>query len=239
MKHENTLGVSVENLVAGYGPTIVLDGISLRVPAGSTLAVLGRNGVGKTTLLCTMMGLTSQRGGQVHLGDKRIDQMPTHERVREGLCYVPQERRIFPSLTVAENLAVAALPGGWSLEKIFELFPSLAARRNNAGNQLSGGEQQMLAVARALAGNPRVLLLDEPMEGLAPIIVETLFDALSRIRDESGLTIVLVEQKIDLALDFARDAIVLDRGKIVWRGTCDALKKDENAQHVYLGVGAD
>ena len=234
-----SVGISVKDLVAGYGPTVVLDGITLDAPAGSTLAVLGRNGVGKTTLLCTMMGLTSQSGGEVRLGDKRIDQTPTHERVHAGLCYVPQERRIFPSLTVAENLAVSALSGGWKVEQIFDLFPGLAARRNNAGNQLSGGEQQMLAVGRALVGNPRVLLLDEPMEGLAPIIVENLFDALSKIRDESGLTILLVEQKIDLALAFARDAIVLDRGKIVWRGTCEALRKDEAAQHAYLGVGAD
>ncbi len=234
-----SVGLKVENLVAGYGPTIVLDGVSLEALAGSSLAVLGRNGVGKTTLLATLMGLTSRSAGRIFLGGRAIEALPTHERVHAGLCYVPQERRIFPSLTVAENLAVAALPGGWPLQRVYELFPGLAARRSNAGNQLSGGEQQMLAVGRALVGKPDVLLLDEPMEGLAPIIVETLFASLSKIRDESGLTIVLVEQKVDLALDFARDAIVLDRGKIVWRGTCAALRRDEAAQHAYLGVGKE
>ncbi|MDF2116697.1 ABC transporter ATP-binding protein [Roseiarcaceae bacterium H3SJ34-1] len=232
-----SIGIGAENLVAGYGPTVVLDGLSFQAPAGATLAILGRNGVGKTTLLCTLMGLTNLRGGQIKLGDRSIEKLPTHERVHAGLCYVPQERRIFPSLSVAENLAVSVIPGGWTTEAVFDLFPSLAARRNNAGNQLSGGEQQMLAVGRALVGNPGVLLLDEPMEGLAPIIVETLFEALARIRDESGLTILLVEQKVDLAMDFARDAIVLDRGKIVWQGTCAALKNDEEAQHNYLSVG--
>ncbi len=232
-------GLKIDNLVAGYGPTVVLDGISFEAPAGAALAVLGRNGVGKTTMLATLMGLTSLKSGEILLGGKSIGRMPTHERVHAGLCYVPQERRIFPSLTVAENLAVAALPGGWTPAAVFDLFPGLAARRGNAGNQLSGGEQQMLAVGRALVGKPDVLLLDEPMEGLAPIIVEGLFAALSKIRDESGLTIILVEQKVDLALEFARDAIVLDRGKIVWRGACAALRTDEEAQHLYLGVGAD
>lgn len=232
-----SVGISAQNLVAGYGPTVVLDGLSFEAPAGSTLAVLGRNGVGKTTLLCTLMGLTNLSAGTIQLGERAIATMPTHERVHAGLCYVPQERRIFPSLTVAENLAVSVIPGGWTPEAVFELFPSLAARRNNAGNQLSGGEQQMLAVGRALVGKPDVLLLDEPMEGLAPIIVETLFEALGRIRKESGMTMLLVEQKVDLAIDFAQDAIVLDRGKVVWKGTTAALKGDEEAQHNYLSVG--
>ncbi|MBN9083463.1 MAG: ABC transporter ATP-binding protein [Rhizobiales bacterium 62-17] len=232
-----SVGISAQNLVAGYGPTIVLDGLSFAAPAGSTLAVLGRNGVGKTTLLCTLMGLTNLSDGAIQLGERGIATLPTHERVRSGLCYVPQERRIFPSLTVAENLAVSVIPGGWTPEAVFDLFPGLAARRNNAGNQLSGGEQQMLAVGRALVGKPDVLLLDEPMEGLAPIIVESLFDALGRIRKESGMTMLLVEQKVDLAIDFAQDAIVLDRGKVVWKGTTAALKADEEAQHNYLSVG--
>ncbi|MDH7799635.1 MULTISPECIES: ABC transporter ATP-binding protein [unclassified Beijerinckia] len=232
-----SIGISAQNLVAGYGPTIVLDGLSVDAPAGTTLAVLGRNGVGKTTLLCTLMGLTNRTQGAIQLGKRDITALPTHQRVHAGLCYVPQERRIFPSLTVAENLAVSVIPGGWTPEAVFDLFPSLAARRNNAGNQLSGGEQQMLAVGRALVGKPDVLLLDEPMEGLAPIIVETLFEALGRIRKESGMTMLLVEQKIDLAMDFAQDAIVLDRGKVVWTGTTAALKADEEAQHNYLSVG--
>ena len=232
-----SVGIGAENLTAGYGPTVVLDGLSFQAPAGATLAILGRNGVGKTTLLCTLMGLTDLRRGQIKLGDRPIENLPTHQRVHAGMCYVPQERRIFPSLSVAENLAVSVIPGGWTADAVFDLFPSLAERRNNAGNQLSGGEQQMLAVGRALVGNPSVLLLDEPMEGLAPIIVETLFASLARIRDESGMTILLVEQKVDLAMEFARDDIVLDRGKIVWQGTCAALKGDEEAQHNYLSVG--
>jgi len=232
-----TSALSIHEVVAGYGPTIVLDGISLDIPAGGTLALLGRNGVGKTTLLCTLMGLTNRRSGEISLFGRNIETTPTHERARSGLALVPQERRIFPSLSVHENLLVSMRPDGWSIEQVYELFPGLAARRTNSGNQLSGGEQQMLAVARALAGAPRVLLLDEPMEGLAPVIVDALFDAFSKIRDEGGMTIVLVEQKVDLALEFARDAIILDRGKVVYRGSSVALRSDEEAQHAFLSVG--
>ncbi|MGE3246769.1 MAG: ABC transporter ATP-binding protein [Beijerinckiaceae bacterium] len=234
-----TSAIAVDGIVAGYGPTIVLDGISLEVPQGGTLALLGRNGVGKTTLLCTMMGLTTRHSGTITLNGDPIQDMPTHMRSRNGLALVPQERRIFPSLSVHENLLVSLQPNGWSVEQIYEFFPGLAARRNNAGNQLSGGEQQMLAVARALAGAPKVLLLDEPMEGLAPVIVDALFDAFSKIRDDGDMTIILVEQKVDLAMDFARDAIILDRGQVVYRGTTEALKADEAAQHAYLSVGAE
>ena len=231
--------LAVKDLVAGYGPTIILDGISFEVPDGGTLAILGRNGVGKTTLLTTLMGLTTRHRGSIELHGKHMEGQYTHVRSRAGLALVPQERRIFPSLSVHENLLVSVQPGGWSVDQVYELFPGLAARRGNAGNQLSGGEQQMLAVGRALTGAPKVLLLDEPMEGLAPVIVDSLFDAFSKIRDEGGMTIILVEQKVDLALDFARDAIILDRGQIVYRETCAALKGDEQAQHTYLGVGAE
>ena len=231
--------LAVENLVAGYGATVVLDDVSFSLPEGGTLAVLGRNGVGKTTLLCTIMGYTTRHRGSIKLSDVAIEDLPTHRRVVAGLGYVPQEREIFPSLTAEENLAVAIRPGGWTMEQVFDLFPGLAARRKNSGNRLSGGEQQMLAVGRALVGGPRVMLLDEPMEGLAPIVIDALFDALSRIRDAGGLTIVLVEQKLDLALDFAREAIVLDRGRIVYRGTTEELKRDEGAQARHLGAGAD
>ncbi|NQV56467.1 MAG: ABC transporter ATP-binding protein [Rhodospirillales bacterium] len=229
--------LSIKGLTAGYGETIVLDNISLEVPAGGTLAILGRNGVGKTTFLASLMGLTTVHGGDILLGDKPIQSMATHRRNLAGLGYVPQEREIFPSLTAEENLAISVHEGGWSLEQVFDLFPTLKARRTNTGNKLSGGEQQMLAVGRALVGAPQVLLLDEPMEGLAPIVIETLFENLGRIRDESGLTILLVEQKADLALDFAEAAIILDRGHIVYRDTSAALKADEQAQHQYLGVG--
>ncbi len=231
--------LAVKDLVAGYGPTIVLDGISFEVPENGTLAILGRNGVGKTTLLTTLMGLTTRHRGSIELHGAHMEGQYTHVRSRAGLALVPQERRIFPSLSVHENLLISVQPGGWSLDQVYTLFPGLAARRGNAGNQLSGGEQQMLAVGRALAGAPKVLLLDEPMEGLAPVIVDTLFDAFSKIRDEGGMTIILVEQKVDLAMDFARDAIILDRGQIVYRDTCAALKADEQAQHTYLGVGAE
>jgi len=230
-------GLKVQGLVSGYGETVVLDGISFEMPAGGTLAVLGRNGVGKTTLLTTLMGITTRHGGTIHLGDRRIETSPVYRRARLGLGYVPQEREIFASLTVDENIAVSQLPGGWSLDKVYDLFPRLKERRRNTGNRLSGGEQQMLAVARALAGGPKVLLLDEPLEGLAPIVIEALFEALIKIRDESGLTIILIEQKAELALAFANDCIVIDRGKIVHSGPSHALKADADLQAKLLGVG--
>lgn len=232
-----SLGIEVIDLVAGWGPTVVLDGISLAVPPGGTLAVLGRNGAGKTTLLATIIGLANHRRGAIRLGGEPIDTVPTHRRARRGLGYVPQEREIFPSLTVEENLVVASLPGGWTLMQVFELFPALAERRRATGNRLSGGEQQMLAIGRALVGGPKVLLLDEPLEGLAPIVVETLFAALAAIRDDSGVTMVLAEQKADLALSFAEDAVVLDRGRAVFRGKSVELQADEALQHRLLAVG--
>jgi branched-chain amino acid transport system ATP-binding protein len=232
-----SLGIEVIDLVAGWGPTVVLDGISLAIPPGGTLAVLGRNGAGKTTLLATIIGLANHRRGAIRLGGEPIDTVPTHRRARRGLGYVPQEREIFPSLTVEENLVVAGLPGGWTLAQVFELFPALGERRRATGNRLSGGEQQMLAIGRALAGGPKVLLLDEPLEGLAPIVVETLFAALAAIRDDSGVTMLLAEQKADLALSFAEDAVVLDRGRAVFRGKSAELQADEALQHRLLAVG--
>jgi len=234
-----TVGIMIENLSAGYGETIVLDGISFDVAAGDTLAILGRNGVGKTTLLTTLMGLTTRHRGEIRLGCQEIQTMATHKRVHAGLGYVPQEREIFPSLTTEENLAVSVIAGGWTIDDVYELFPMLKARRSNSGNRLSGGEQQMLAVGRALVGGPKVLLLDEPMEGLAPIVIEALSEALARIRDESGLTLLLVEQRVDLALSFANNALILDRGQIVYRGTSAELMKDEKTQHRLLCIGAD
>ena len=231
-----SIGLKAENLYAGYGETVVLDDVSIEVPAGGTLAVLGRNGVGKTTLLTTIMGFTTLHSGKIELGGQSIQAMPSHKRVLAGIGYVPQEREIFPSLTSEENLLVASRPGGWGLEAVYELFPRLAERKRNPGNKLSGGEQQMLAVGRALVGGPQVLLLDEPMEGLAPVIVENLFAALSKIRDDFGVTIIIVEQHVDLALEFAKDAVVLDRGQVVWRGSCAELQADENMQYNLLGV---
>jgi branched-chain amino acid transport system ATP-binding protein len=231
------LGIEVTDLVSGWGPTAVLDGISLAVPPGGTLAVLGRNGAGKTTLLATIIGLANHHRGTIRLGGKPIDALATHRRARLGLGYVPQEREIFPSLTVEENLAVAALPGGWAPARIFALFPALAERRRTTGNRLSGGEQQMLAIARALVGGPRLLLLDEPLEGLAPIVVEALFVALASIRDDTGVTMILAEQKASLALSFAEDAVVLERGRVAFRGKSADFQADEALQHRLLAVG--
>jgi branched-chain amino acid transport system ATP-binding protein len=229
--------LQAEGLVAGYGDTVVLDGVGISVAAGDCLAVLGRNGVGKTTLLATLMGLTTRHGGSLRLDGEDITHRPVHWRARHGLGYVPQEREIFRSLTVLENLAVAAQPHGWSVERVLDLFPGLRQRTANTGNRLSGGEQQMLAVARALVGGPRVLLLDEPMEGLAPIIVDGLFDALRQVRAQGGMAIVLVEQKAELALAFADEVMVLDRGRVVHRGLSAPLRGDAEAQARLLGIG--
>jgi branched-chain amino acid transport system ATP-binding protein len=171
------------------------------------------------------------------MGGRAIDALPTHRRARLGLGYVSQEREIFSSLTVVENLAVAALPGGWPPDRVFALFPLLAERRRTTGNRLSGGEQQMLAIARALVGGPKILLLDEPLEGLAPIVVENLFAALLSIRDRAGVTMILAEQKVDFALAFAEDALVLERGRIAFRGKAAELREDEALQHRLLAIG--
>jgi len=232
------IDLEVRDLVAGYGETVVLDGISLHLDPGSTLALLGRNGVGKSTLLATLMGLTTHHAGSIHLGGRAIESMAIHKRVRSGLGYVPQEREIFSSLTVEENLAVSAMPGGWTSEAVYDLFPGLELRRSNTGNRLSGGEQQMLAIGRALVGSPQLLLLDEPLEGLAPIVVEELFATLSKIRDDTGMTMILAEQRAELALEFAQEVVVLDRGKIVHQGASKDLAADSAAQARLLSVAS-
>ena len=196
--------LALHDVSAGYGETVVLDGVSLALPEGGTLAVLGRNGVGKTTLLATVLGHTTLHAGRIAFRGQSIERLRPFQRARLGIGYVPQEREIFPSLTVDENLTVAARAGArWTRERVYDLFPSLAERRRNMGNQLSGGEQQMLAIGRALMGNPSLLLLDEPLEGLAPVIVDSLLAALHRLREDDGLAIVLVEQHARLALEFA------------------------------------
>ncbi|MBV8650702.1 MAG: ABC transporter ATP-binding protein [Alphaproteobacteria bacterium] len=226
----------LEHLTAGYGATTVLDDVSLTLADAGTCAVLGRNGVGKTTLLATIMGHTTRHGGSIRLGARDLTALPVHRRVREGLGFVPQEREIFPSLTVAENLSVAQRPGAWTLERVYDLFPRLAERRHNGGTQLSGGEQQMLAIGRALMGNPRLLLMDEPLEGLAPVIVETLLAAMRRLRAESALAILLVEQHASRALDFAESTIVLDRGKITYDGPSATLRAAPERLAALIGV---
>ncbi len=220
---------------AGYGDAVVLDGISLALPEGGTLALLGRNGVGKSTLLLTLMGYTRLRKGDVLWNGKSIARLAPHRRARLGIGWVAQEREIFPSLTVQQNLTVAAQPGPWDLPKVFQLFPRLAERRANKGNQLSGGEQQMLAIARALMTNPRLLLLDEPLEGLAPIIVEELAQALRHL---AGVAMILVEQHADIALSLTDQALVIERGRIAHRGASRELAADERLLERYVGVSA-
>jgi len=221
-------GLALAGVEAGYGETVVIEAVSLAVPPGGTLAVLGRNGVGKTTLLRTIMGHTNLRAGRIRFGGRDIADLPAYRRARLGIGFVPQEREVFRSLTVAENLAVAARPGAWSAPRVYDLFPSLAERRAHRGNQLSGGEQQMLAIGRALMGNPALLLMDEPLEGLAPVVVDSLLAALERLKRDGGLALVLIEQHARLALEFAASAIVLDRGRIVHEGaSADLLAMPE------------
>jgi branched-chain amino acid transport system ATP-binding protein len=215
---------------AGYGETVVLEDIAFSLAERGSLAVLGRNGVGKTTLLATIMGHTTFHAGSIEFGGRPIARMAVHERNRAGIGYVPQAREIFPSLSVVENLAVAQRAGvgpvRWTMERVFELFPRLAERRSHMGNQLSGGEQQMLATGRALMGNPSLLLMDEPLEGLAPIIVETLLRALQRLIREESLTVVLVEQHAKLALQVTESALVLNRGRVAHYGPSAELLRD-------------
>jgi branched-chain amino acid transport system ATP-binding protein len=216
----------LDDVRAGYGDSIVLEGISLEVPQQGSLAVLGRNGVGKSTLLLTIMGYTNiVRGRIIWLGED-ITARPPHRRARAGLGWVAQEREIFPSLTVAENLTVASRAGRWDLNAVYGLFPRLAERRGNMGNQLSGGEQQMLAIARALMTNPALLLLDEPLEGLAPIIVEELTAAIARMTADEGTAVILIEQHADIVLSLTRDAVVMERGVIVHRAASRDLLDD-------------
>jgi branched-chain amino acid transport system ATP-binding protein len=211
---------------AGYGETVVLEDVAFGLPERGSLAVLGRNGVGKTTLLATIMGHTTFHAGSVVFQGRSIERLPPHLRNRLGIGYVPQAREIFPSLSVVENLVVAARPGQWTQERVFDLFPRLAERRTAMGNHLSGGEQQMLAIARALMGNPTLLLMDEPLEGLAPLIVDTLLRAMARLIREEALTVILVEQSARLALEVTDEALVLSRGRIVHRGPSAALAAD-------------
>jgi branched-chain amino acid transport system ATP-binding protein len=224
-----------DGLSAGYGETVVLENIALALAEGETLSIIGRNGVGKSTLLATAMGHTTRHRGRVRLHGKDISSLAPHRRARAGLGYVPQEREIFPSLSLRENLEVAARPGRWTLEAVYELFPRLGERQSNRGNQLSGGEQQMLAIGRALIGNPSVILMDEPSEGLAPVIVEELARALKRLSDMS-LTLIVVEQNTRLALDLSPRAVVMDRGRIVYDGPSEVLSKDPDRLDHLIGV---
>jgi branched-chain amino acid transport system ATP-binding protein len=218
--------LSLSKVRAGYGPTVVLEDVELELPERGALAVLGRNGVGKTTLLATIMGHTTFHAGTIRFKGQEIPRRPVYERCKLGIGYVPQERLIFPSLTLEENLDVARRPGRWTLDAVYELFPRLKERRAAYGNQLSGGEQQMLAIGRALMGNPSLLLMDEPLEGLAPIIVESLLMALKRLVSEDSLAIILVEQHAKLALEVTERALVLNRGRVTYSGPSAELLAD-------------
>jgi branched-chain amino acid transport system ATP-binding protein len=227
--------LELKGVRAGYGDAVVLDGVSLAVPDNGSLAVLGRNGVGKSTLLLTIMGMTRVSRGEILFSGKNISSLPAHQRARLGLGWVAQEREIFPSLSVEENLTVAARPGRWSLASVYGLFPRLNERKGNMGNQLSGGEQQMLAIARALMTNPALLLLDEPLEGLAPIIVEELTASLGKMKQE-GTAMVLVEQHTDLALSLTDEALVIERGAIVHRARSAEFARDTATLERYVGL---
>jgi branched-chain amino acid transport system ATP-binding protein len=223
---------------AGYGETVVLEDIGFTLPERGALAILGRNGVGKTTLLSTIMGHTTLHAGSISLNSRQVQADPVYARSRAGIGYVPQEREIFPSLSVEENLTVASHPGRWNLQRVYDLFPRLAERKHHRGNQISGGEQQMLSIGRALMGNPAVLLMDEPLEGLAPIIIENLLVSIQKLISEDSLALILVEQHAKVALRVTQDALVLSRGRIVHQGPSAALLADPQKLASLVAVAA-
>jgi len=233
----------IDNLSAGYGEAVILNGVSLALAQGETLALLGRNGTGKTTLMNTIAGATRQHAGSITLAGVALHKLAPHERAAAGIGWVPQERNIFKSLTVHENLTAVARPARagsttrpWTPERVYELFPRLAERKTNLGTQLSGGEQQMLAVGRALVLNPRLLLLDEPLEGLAPIIVQELLRAIARITHEEGLSAIIVEQHPRAILAISHRAVVLDHGTVVHSGPATELAAAPDLLDRLLGV---
>lgn len=228
--------LQVALLSAGYGQAVVLHDVSLSLPQGQTLALLGRNGTGKTTFINTLAGVTRQHGGTLMLDGVALHKLPLHERAAAGIGWVPQERNIFKSLTVHENLTAVARPGPWTPERVYEMFPRLRERQTNLGTQLSGGEQQMLAVGRALVLNPKLLLLDEPLEGLAPIIVQELLQALRRITRDEGLSAIIVEQHPQAILAISDLAAVLDRGTVVHSSSAQALLAQPDVLNKLLGV---
>jgi branched-chain amino acid transport system ATP-binding protein len=226
--------LTVENVTAGYGAAVAIEEISFAMPEGGALAVLGRNGTGKTTLIRTIVGLTTRFGGQIRLAGRDVTSLSPEQRAAAGIGWVPQERGIFRSLSVEENLTATARPGPWTVARLYGLFPRLAERRGGSGTNLSGGEQQMLSIGRALLLNPRILLLDEPLEGLAPIIVEEVLSALRRVRNEEGTATIIIEQKAKKALGIAESALILDRGRIVHRATSAELLADPALLEAHL-----
>ena len=228
----------VAGLTCGHGDAVVLSDVGFTIEAGRSLALLGRNGTGKTTLIDTLVGVTRRFAGSIVLAGRAIESLPVHRRAEAGIGWVPQERNIFKSLTVTENLSAVARPGPWTPQRVFELFPRLQERRGNLGHQLSGGEQQMLAFGRALVLNPKLLLLDEPLEGLAPLIVQELLQAIRRVAREEGLPSIVVEQHPHMVLAVTDDALVLDRGGVAYRATSAALLADPAPLDAWLGVSA-
>ena len=228
--------LKLEGLKSGYGEAVVVQGISLSLEQGQSLALLGRNGTGKTTLLNTLVGVTRRHAGRIWLAGQDITALAPHERAAAGIGWVPQERNIFKSLTVDENLTAVARPGAWTVQRAYEMFPRLAERQSNMGNQLSGGEQQMLAVARALVLNPKLLLLDEPLEGLAPIIVEELLRSIARVVRDEGMSAIIVEQNPRMILPITQRAVVLDRGSVVHEGASAELMADRERLDRWLAV---
>jgi len=228
--------LQLDNVTAGYGEAVVLNQVSFTLAAGQTLALLGRNGTGKTTLINTLAGATRQHAGSILLDGVSLHRLSSHARAAAGIGWVPQERNIFKSLTVLENLTAVARPGAWTPQRVFEMFPRLAERQTNMGNQLSGGEQQMLAVGRALVLNPKILLLDEPLEGLAPIIVEELLRAIRRITREEGLSAIIVEQHPKAILAISHQAVVLDQGRVIHSGDAAELLQQTERLDQLLGV---
>ena len=229
---------TLENVWAGYGEAIVLEGISFSLSAGDSLSLLGRNGMGKSTLLSTLMGATRFHKGAIRWQGNDLAIVKAHARAHLGLGWVPQERDIFPSLSVEENLSVVQTKGHWDLQKIYAMFPRLQERRANMGNQLSGGEQQMLAIGRALMLNPQLLLLDEPLEGLARLIVQELLSIIQQLTEESGMAVILVEQHARQILPLTKQALVLERGKGVYLGPAQKLLVDSALLDSWLGVAA-
>lgn len=230
--------LALENVWAGYGDAVILEDISFSLGEADSLALLGRNGMGKTTLLSTLMGATSFKSGRMRFRGQDLAVVPAHGRAQLGLGWVPQERDIFPSLSVEENMTVVARPGPWDLKRIYGLFPRLEERSNNMGNQISGGEQQMLAMARALMLNPKVLLLDEPLEGLAPLIVQELLRIIGQMVSSGEMAVILVEQHAHQILPLTHQALVLERGRVVFSGASETLLNDYSQLDKWLGVGA-
>jgi branched-chain amino acid transport system ATP-binding protein len=228
--------LELRQVSAGYGETVVIEDIDLTLAPGECISVIGRNGVGKSTLLATVMGQTVLHAGDIVLNGQSLTRLPPYRRALAGIGFVPQEREIFPSLTVRENLDVAARPGLWTLPRVFELFPRLQERLDNAGNQLSGGEQQMLSIARALLTNPTILLMDEPTEGLAPILVEALTAVLAKLQTRSELSIILVEQNSRVALTFSPRTVILDKGRIVYDDESEPLRADPDRLAKLIGI---